>query len=374
MLLTFLLACLVGLNIFYLSQKTIARSPLKLLFLSTLVNLLIFSPLPTNWLWGIQTIVFIPIACITTCTAIFYSNLNNIIKLLIGMVLATISTFSYANGIITWIVTSPLLFFSDGFARSPWKKKKWFVGSWFAGFFTNASLYFYDYQKPSHHPSFLEAVIHPFKAFDYFFAFLGLPFGYPKLFLSQIIGFVLVLLFVLACLYLFKFRQDKSLVYPMTPWLIFAAYTLISGLITTAGRVGFGVEQALSLRYITFSLYLGVGLVYLIAIVFKDAEAKNFWDRKRTLIGKPILYLLTLVFLYASISSFSFGANSMIIQRQQRLYGKSCLLLMDVFADKNCIQTKIFPSFDYIKTHGKLLSDLGFLKPKLVASSIFETL
>jgi hypothetical protein len=378
MLLSFLVACLIAFNIFYISHKTVKASPVKLLFLNSLANLLIFSPVTDNWLWGIQAIVFIPMACITTYAAIYYSNLKDTVKLLTGMALATVSTFSYSSGIAMWVVTIPFLFLSHGYSRPSRKRKKWFVGVWLAGFLANASLYFYNYHKPGYHPNFLEAAIEPFKALGFFFAFLGSPLGFSniiisRLILSQVIGFILVLLFVLVCVYLFKFRQNHSLFTRMTPGLVIASYTLLSGLMATAGRVGSGVETALALRYITFSVYLGVALIYLIAIVFQDIKARNLRFPRRRFLVKPIPYSLTLAFLYFSLSSFAVGAESMTIQKQQRLYGKSCVLLINVFPDIACIQTKIYPlDFDFTQDRTKLLSDLGFLKPKLVDSSIFQ--
>ena len=44
---------------------------------------------------------------------------------------------------------------------------------------------------------------------------------------------------------------------------LISVYALSSGLITAIGRVGFGVEQALSNRYAVFSLFIYLGLVEL---------------------------------------------------------------------------------------------------------------
>jgi hypothetical protein len=378
MLLSFLFAGLIAVNVFYISHKTVQESPVKLLFLNSLANLLIFSPVTDNWLWGIQTIVFIPMACMTTYAAICYSNFKDTVKLLMGMALATVSTFSYSSGIVMWVVTIPFLFLSHGYSRPSRKRKQWFLGIWLAGFLANASLYFSNYHKPGYHPNFLEAVIYPFKALGFFFAFLGSPLGFSniitnRLILSQVIGFILVLLFILVCVYLFKFRQNYSLLDRMIPWLVIASYTLLSGLMATAGRVGHGVEAALALRYITFSVYLGVALIYLMAIVFQDIKARNLRVPKRRFLVQLIPYSLTLTFLYFSLSSFAVAAESMTIQKQQRVYGKSCVLLINLFADITCIQTKIYPlDFDFTQDRTKLLSDLGFLKPKLVDSSLFQ--
>ena len=66
MLVTFLLACLVSVNIYCLSKITIHNSWQHLICF-VLANLLIFSPIQQeNWLWGFQGITFVSIAAITT--------------------------------------------------------------------------------------------------------------------------------------------------------------------------------------------------------------------------------------------------------------------------------------------------------------------
>ncbi|GAB4292142.1 MAG: hypothetical protein Fur0025_27660 [Oscillatoriaceae cyanobacterium] len=126
MLLIFILACIVSVNIFWLIRHTVQKpgflpsfrfmainietNPVSLLALAFLANLLIFSPIQyENWLWGIQVVVFIPIVCITTSLVIAYSQLNPISKFTLCGFLATFSTFSYANGLLCWVVLLPAL-------------------------------------------------------------------------------------------------------------------------------------------------------------------------------------------------------------------------------------------------------------------------
>jgi hypothetical protein len=81
------------------------------------------------------------------------------------------------------------------------------------------------------------------------------------LFSSQIIGLIILIVFSF-CFYLWASKLNNQLRELCLPWLLIGSYTLISGVITTVGRVGFGIEQSLSSRYITFSVYLIVALIY----------------------------------------------------------------------------------------------------------------
>ncbi|MGB3403679.1 MAG: hypothetical protein WBA77_13405 [Microcoleaceae cyanobacterium] len=375
MLLSFLFAGLISLNIFYISKKTIKENTIKLLWLNTLANFLIFSPVTDNWLWGIQALVFIPMLCITTYAAICYSNIKDEFKLFIGIILASISTFSYSSGILMWIVAIPFLLVSNTFNFKTIRKKRLFIGIWISGFLLNTIIYFYDYHKPEYHPSFLDALTQPIQALQFFFAFLGAPLSFSNLFtnrliLSQIIGIILIVLFIFACFYGLKHHKDKDLIERLTPGLVIACYTIFCALIAAAGRVGGGIQVALAPRYITFSVYLGVALIYLLAIIFNHIKSLN---HQRTLTVKPIAYSLTLVFVYFSMNSLLFGIQSMPKIKQQRLHGKACLMLIDVFVDQQCLQNKIYPlNFDLLQDRAKLLSNLGFLTPQLVDDSLFK--
>ena len=377
MLLSFLLACLISINIFYLSKKTIKENTIKLLFLNALANFLIFSPVTDNWLWGIQALVFIPIACITTYAAVCYTNLKEEFKLLTGIILASISTFSYSSGILMWIVALPLLLVSNTFNFKTIRKRKIFIGIWLSGFLFNTILYFYNYNKPEYHPSFLDAFTEPIKALKFFFSFLGAPLSFSstftnRLIFSQVIGIILVLLLIFVCFYGLISHQDQDLIERLTPNLVMASYTIACAVIATAGRVGSGIEVALAPRYITFSIYLGVALIYLLAIVFHHIKSKNHLNNKRIFITNSVAYSLTILFLYCSTNSILFGMESMPNIKQQRIYGKACTLLIDLYIDQECLQNKVYPTnFDFLQDRAKLLSDRGYLTPKLVDESLF---
>ncbi|NES03447.1 MAG: hypothetical protein F6K22_11695 [Okeania sp. SIO2F4] len=137
MLAIFLLACLVSLNIYRLNRLTVKFKIFPTLLIAFLANILIFSAIQyDNWFWGIQLVVFMPIACITTAISVVYSRLNLRYKFLICMMLCIISTFSYSNGMIAWVIILPVLTLVAAKSRSDLLKQKWLFLGWIAVFIT----------------------------------------------------------------------------------------------------------------------------------------------------------------------------------------------------------------------------------------------
>lgn len=367
---TFLLACIVSLNVYCLSKSTVNGSVVKRLLIAAIANLLIFAPIQwENWLWGIQMIVFVPIVCVTTCVLIAYSKLATRAKFLTSMCLSTISTFSYANGMLCWIVVFPVLVLKS---QNELTKNRWLIFSWIIGFAANLLIYFYDYKKPPNHPSFLEAVVHPQQAIQYFLSFLGAPLSFGNGLAALIIGLVLMLLFLTSYLYLLKFLKDSALLHSMAGWLTIGMYTVISAIITTLGRVGFGVEQSLESRYTTFSTYLAVSLVYTTVIVADDIKSKHLFLRNKHVITRSISFLVG-IFLILQLLTSIYAVQKMSGSKITRLQAKSCLLFVN-FVQEECLSTSVYPDVVQLKDLANTLNDLGFLKPELVKSSNIEVM
>lgn len=376
MLVTVLLACLVSFNIYRLGKLTIDGSLLKRLSIFFLSNLFIFAPIQAeNWLRGIQIIVFMPIACITTCLSVAYSGLGTRTKFLICMILSTISTFSYANGMLCWVLVLPVLVWSRSW--SDLNRKKWLISGWVAGFVLNVALYFHDYQKPPQHPDLSEALGQPAQALQYSLSFLGAPYSHGLLTLvrstagrvdlATISGAVLLLLFVSSCVYLLGSLRNFVLVRQSIGWLMIGAYSIISALVTTFGRLGFGVEQSIFQRYTTFSLYLTVSLIYLIAIIFSDITREGNPSRSRlfvTVFGSSLITPIVLLHLATFVYWPVVKIPDMALERSK---GKACLLLINVVRNDECLTKEVFePGADILPGLATTLNEIGFLTPALI--------
>lgn len=371
MLVIFILACLVSVNLYRLSLITVKGSRLKLILLACLSNMLIFSPIQwENWLWGIQVVVFSPIACLTTCIVVAYSNLNLRIKILIGIILSTISTFSYANGLLCWVLVLPVIALAKPKVCQDLVKKNWLIIAWILGFISNAVLYFYNYKKPSYHPSITAGVGHPLKVLNYFLAFLGAPLAHNNLTVATIVGTLLIATFIFLVLYLLKFRNQNNLLHRTIGWLIIAGYTIISAAITSGGRVGIGVEQALSSRYATFAVYLAIALIYLSAIIIEDAENRNILSGRNLTLNRILSSVLTIL-IFLHVITASYAIEQMHDAQETRSKGKACLLLINIAKNDGCI-IRLWGDVNDTKVKANILNKMGFLKPGLVTSEKIE--
>jgi hypothetical protein len=88
--------------------------------------------------------------------------------------------------------------------------------------------------------------------------------------------FVVLLLFLLVAIW----RKRALLVQAerwraVYPWVIIASYGLFCGLVTTAGRLGIGIEQALASRYIAFSCYAWIGVIGALGVLEQPALASS---------------------------------------------------------------------------------------------------
>ncbi len=106
--------------------------------------------------------------------------------------------------------------------------------------------------------------------------------------ISTLFGFaqVALILFLIARIF-----RKKSWRGPALPWLILAAHVLLTAALTAAGRAGFGVQYAATLRYTSYSLFITVAIVYLVPFAF-DAPRHLAW--KLLAIAAAFLTLLTI--------------------------------------------------------------------------------
>ncbi|MGD1807862.1 hypothetical protein ACP6PL_20835 [Dapis sp. BLCC M126] len=372
MLVTFLLACIVSVNIYLLNRLTIGGSQIKGLTIALVSNIFIFSAVQyENWLWGIQIVVFTPIVCITSCILIAYSRLNNLTKILICMVLSTISTFSYANGLLAWVIVLPVLTLVQLKSLSDIRKNIILYLLWIIVFIANITFYFHDYQKPLSHPSPLESLQYPYQTFQYFLAFLGSSLGVGSsiqpLNNSIILGAVIIILFISFCCYVIWHIKEYELRHKTIGWIMLGSYTVISALVTSMGRVTLGIEQALSSRYTTFSTYIIICIIHLIIIVGEDAIKKEYFLINKSLFSKIICWFIGIITVF-QVHNLTYSVEKMKSWKQDFLKYKGCLLLID-FTHDNCQNLIDSYYFEYIKQQANYLTEIGFLDPGLITTN-----
>lgn len=379
MLVIFLLACLVSVNIYRLNRLTVNTNLFTTSLIALLVNILIFSPIQyDNWFWGIQLVVFMPIACITTAISVVYSRLNTKYKFLICMMLCIISTFSYSNGMIAWIIILPVLTLVTTKSTSDLLKQKWLFLSWIAVFISNIIIYFYDYHKPEASPSLIPAFQNPWQTLQFFLAFLGSPlgsgYGISSLTSSTFIGGLEIGIFLCLFIYLIKHIKSRHLLERSIGWIMIALYSIISALITSVGRVGFGIESALPSKYTTFSLYLIIAIIHLLPIFFSHIHSQKNPRISQVLLQKITVAIAIVGLIILHYQSFTYSVKEIKSNYQLRMEGKTCLSFINIIENKSCVEENILGSYDYVKNLVNRLNYLEMLKPSLITSNNIEAI
>jgi len=371
MITSVMLACLISFNIYHLSKITLNTSWRKRITLLAIANLLIFNPLQwENWLWGLQCITFVPIAAITSALALIFSQNYLFIKFLISLLVAIFATFSFANGLITWIVIFPALAF---IARTNKKSFIAVISGWFFFAALTFAAYFNNYQSPANHSGFFDFLTQPLRGLLYFLAFIGSPLGINDLVSSQIVGLCLLFLLALICGYLFKVNHNKKLLFQVYPWLCIVSYSLGCAILTTTGRLSLGIESAISSRYITFSTYGIVSIVYLLAILTEDLKPNlNIPDSNllKTLQQISTLSLVGLILIFPA--NFVAGVKAMKVNHSNKLYAKACVNLIYVVRNEACLEQYLFPNPKFLAAKAMKLDHLGLIRPPLTLSETMQ--
>jgi hypothetical protein len=361
---SFCLACLVAYNVYRLGRLTLGGNRRQVVFLLFLASLLIFSLVQwENWFWGIQFSVFVPIACVTSILSLAYSSLSVGTKFAVSAILSTVSMFSFAHGMMCWVIVLPVLVLRT---QEELKTKRWLIGCWLLVFAVTAGLYFFNYTKPPHHPSFTEALVKLPAALGYFLALLGGPLGWGtklnSLYQAIAVGSGLAALFVLLCVYVWRHRNEPLVVYRTLAWLTLGGYTWVSAGVTTLGRLGLGIDTALSSRYGTFAIPLIVALIYLVPIAL-DIDRKE-----KSLSLEPWMtrcaILLSTVLLFLHVATTRSALARVKTNWEQRLEAKAVLLFIGTLPSESLART-MYPGLEALKRYAAGLDRHGLLSPGL---------
>jgi hypothetical protein len=363
MFLTFLTACLISFNVYRLAERTISGDRIPRLFLFLIANLVVFSPAQyENWLQGQQLVYYFPIACVTTCLLVAGSGWRLQTKVGVCAALSVVSTFSSANGILCWLVVFPVLILADSPNRA--SAKRWLVIAWTIGLCASAALYLFHYHKAWWSPSPYTALFHPLHAIAYFLGFLGAPLALEKGKVAAVVGVILTSAFAFSCFYFFRRRADLNLACRMIVWLMIGGYSVLTAVMTTIGRMGLGVGQSQNTRYIGYSAYLIVGLVFLLRIITQDFVSRDHSAiqgirlRRAAFLFTSVLVLLQPFIIVKSI-------NRMGEMRTTLMQARAMVLFINLKPDP--VLTKIlYPDLQSLTRHVNDLNQLGFLRPALI--------
>jgi hypothetical protein len=360
------LACLF--NIWQIRRRTARKdSSFWLLFPA---SVLLFSPLGfQNFLWGFQIGFLLPIACVTACIWVA-TYVRHPFNFVFAILLCTVCTFSMASGLMSWLLTTPLLLLAQAQSNSHSARKWWVI--WTCAFLFEVCAYFYGYEKAARHPPVWASIRYPISAGQYVLVFLGSPFTFGTK-LSPVplgirMGGLLALLLLVCAYYIWRKRSDCNLLTEGLPWLMLAMVAVSSAVLTMIGRLGFGAIQARASRYIAFAVLLPIALLALIPII-RSHWARSFSARGQLII-KVVSFALLIPFIVMAVPSFFSYLPAWPAIRQTRLYGKALVSFINVVPEREELVKYVFPYRGRVETAADVLNRLRYLRPPLVQSNL----
>jgi len=362
MILVFIAVAVISLNVRRLAVFTTEAGEIQFATLLFAANLVIFSLTQyENWWQAQQLVYYMPILCVTTCVIVARANLNTIAKFSICALLSFISMFSSANGVTCWIVVLPMLVFTE------WPKNRRLViglsAAWATALCLCVALYLYGYEKPWWTPSPTTGLHHPWRAFIYFLGFVGGPLGLERVKLSIAAGAVMMCGFLAACGYAIRHRGDRNLIEKIIGWLVIGSYSLVTGAMTTVGRVGLATGPSQVPRYLGFSVYLLLSLIFLAYIIGQDMQRRS--GRTFRLALNPLAFATILILILYQPFMYALSYRQMDAWQTRLLQAKASILLINQLPDTRL--TKIlYPNLQFLVEKANALDQLKLLRPSLV--------
>jgi hypothetical protein len=251
-----------------------------------------------NWVWGWQIQVFLNVLAVVLGLIVLASPELRWRHFVGGAACGVVATFSYANGLAYWPIAFLALLLAPSASR---RRKRTALTIWLGLTALVFISYFYRFEpaSPSEKPLFYFAA-HPLEYSHYILSYLGSPIiTYPGY--AFFLGILCLILFgSTAWFFLRKYRQA---VVAALPFFLLGLYSLSCAALTGIGRVGFGMAQATSYRYVTFSNLIWFGNFIFLALQFREIRLKSkSLIRNRVKIVALAVVFLSLIFLVGRTS------------------------------------------------------------------------
>lgn len=297
------------------TQKQLKQT--SLFVMPLLLSLIWFSPVQEeNWLWGWQIQWFLNVFVIMVIVREIARIKNNDLsypKTLLIAACAVVAQYSLGNGVLIW----PLLVAALLFLRVPLQKTALVAVTAVA----STGLYYLDYVSPPVTPGLSKTLFlqQPVTFVKYVATYIGRPLAYvPRL--APALGLLLICIFFSLTLYLFV--KKREMFKAQVPWIVLGLYSLGSAVVTGASRLGLGLGQAYTSRYITIS---SLFLISTIVMCVESRSVFEAWLGKRSLKNISMLILVCLFALL--LTNAAYGVHAALKRSNNLQQEKSCTQL-----------------------------------------------
>lgn len=334
MVLTFLCACAVSVWALAYLRRRPGHSLSLVLVAWLLINLFLFAPSQyENFLSGFAFEIFIPFLCLFGCCAINLSRWPLPLKTVSNSLLALISTYTFAHGILLWAFAVPL--------PAPEERSRGMRSflPWYAVYIASGILsiayYFVGYTRPEISPPPPGVAQIP-TILEFILVWLGAAVRSP-LVSARFSGALAGLIIAVAVAGTFVvLRKNKERWRAYYPWLLLLVFALSSGAVTAIGRVNIGIDNVFNtlfngfsgMRYNVTAVFAYVAAIGLGFNLYEDRiRFQPLW-RSRFLIGMTVCYTLLAV---AWIEMFSDELSRVKQFQANRRRARTAVIWIDAF-------------------------------------------
>jgi len=291
--------------VFYMYLNKNCRIDMAALVYFLPVSLLMFSfRQEGSILWGFGCQIYFPTFCVVAATFFLDKAREHARFLALSVAAGVVASFSFLLGLAVWPMGFLQIVLSvDGSVERRVKMASLWVlsGAMVSGLYLRGL-------------GFNSAVVSQSlrRNAEYFLAYVGGPFTFQIAYYSASIAIVLGIIATVVFFQALKVRAVRE----NSVWISLIVFSVLSGLVTTFGRAGLGVEEALSSGYTPVSVLAAVGL-YLFAV-----SVSKRWNGPVSRFA--VHALLTLILLALVVST---GAGWHVAQqtRTQREIGINVL-------------------------------------------------
>lgn len=289
MVLGFAWVCVGSAGLYWVLLQSVSRSVACGGFI--LMNLLLFSPRQyENFLYSLEGENFTPAFALIFALGCNLRAKSFRTKAVINSFLALLSTYTFANGMLVWLLAFPVQWKGTPAIESTACRRLWRIAYSLAAL-VSIGAYFVGYQHPAEAPPFATSISTLWDLLHYLLIWLGSLFVTP---VPATVGVCILGTFAcLAAMTISRARRTGSWRVPY-PWLILGSYVLVSGLVTASGRVGFGLTAAPSVRYAVFTVFFYVAVIGLLCGIYQDA--RRFIYKRSMVVGSAALLLVLWAF------------------------------------------------------------------------------
>jgi hypothetical protein len=272
------------------SQRHLVPLPAHGWLWLTLLSLTVFNlNQAQSWGWGWCLQILLCVAAQTGCLSLLSRHGTRVTGVLAAAALATVASYSFSCGLVIWPAALPVLLLTGA---TSWRR----LAIWLACAILVINLHmtglYYDQAGVG------TALSKPLPTTAYLLSYLGSPLlggaGAMASLLAGACGITLLCL-----LAVWSIRRASHGARSMAPvWLSLGLVAVGSATLTALARVGIGIDQALSSRYVTFANLLWIAVVVLALTWFSEQRSRL---RRLRAAGMTAVCLLAVALLVAEV-------------------------------------------------------------------------